>query len=70
MISVAAKEGTDPTSNPKLRQALEEARSFNMPKSNIEKAIKRGGGTLEGKKLEEINYEAFGPGGLLLLSKL
>ena len=67
MISVAAKEGADPTSNSKLRRALEEARSFNMPKSNIEKAIKRGGGTLEGEKLEEINYEAFGPGGIAII---
>jgi len=67
MISVAAKEGTDPTSNSKLRQALEEARSFNMPKSNIEKAIKRGTGMLEGEKLEEINYEAFGPGGIAII---
>ena len=67
MISVAAKEGTDPTSNSKLRQALEEARSFNMPKSNIEKAIKRGTGILEGEKLEEINYEAFGPGGIAII---
>ena len=67
MISVAAKEGTDPTSNSKLRQALEEARSFNMPKSNIEKAIKRGAGMIEGEKLEEINYEAFGPGGIAII---
>lgn len=69
MISVAAKEGADPASNSKLRQALEEARSFNMPKSNIEKAIKRGEGTLEGEKLEEMNYEAFGPGGIAIITE-
>lgn len=67
MISVAAKEGTDPASNSKLRRALEEARSFNMPKSNIEKAIKKGEGTPEEGKLEEINYEAFGPGGIAII---
>ena len=69
MISVAAKEGADPVGNSKLRQALEEARSFNMPKSNIEKAIKRGEGTLEGEKLEEVNYEAFGPGGVAIITE-
>ncbi|MCD6270693.1 YebC/PmpR family DNA-binding transcriptional regulator [bacterium] len=61
MIAVAAKDGTDPSSNPKLRQALEQARSFNMPKENIERAIKRGSGQIEGKKLEQATYEAFGP---------
>jgi len=67
MISVAAREGTDPEMNPKLRQALEEAKSFNMPKENIERAIKRGIGELEGTKLEEVNYEAFGPGGVAII---
>ena len=61
MISVAAKEGTDPASNSKLRQALDEAKNFNMPKDNIERAIKRGSGETKGEKLEEVNYEAFGP---------
>ena len=67
MISVAAREGTDPEMNPKLRQALEEAKVFNMPKENIEKAIKRGTGELEGVKLEEVSYEAFGPGGVAII---
>lgn len=67
MIQVAAKEGADPETNPKLRQALEEAKSFNMPKENIERAIKRGIGELEGAKLEEVIYEGFGPGGIALI---
>jgi len=67
MISVAAREGADPEMNPKLRQALEEAKAFNMPKENIERAIKRGTGELEGAKLEEVSYEAFGPGGVAII---
>ncbi len=67
MISVAAREGADPEMNPKLRQALEEAKAFNMPKENIERAIKRGTGELEGVKLEEVSYEAFGPGGVAII---
>jgi len=67
MISVAAREGADPEMNPKLRQALEEARSFNMPKEKIERAIKRGTGELEGVKLEEISFEGLGPGGVAII---
>ncbi len=67
MISVAAKEGTDPASNSKLRQAMDEARSFNMPKDNIERAIKRGSGETKEGKFEEVNYEAFGPGGIAVI---
>jgi len=67
MISVAAREGSDPEMNPKLRQALEEAKNFNMPKENIERAIKRGTGELEGEKLEEVRYEAFGPGKVAII---
>jgi len=67
MISVAAKEGSDPETNPKLRQALDEARSFNMPKGNIERAIAKGTGKVEGARLEEINYEAYGPGGIAMI---
>jgi YebC/PmpR family DNA-binding regulatory protein len=67
VISVAAKEGPDPASNPKLRQALDEAKNFNMPKGNIERAIKRGSGETKEGKLEEVNYEAFGPGGIAVI---
>ena len=67
LISVAAKEGKDPGTNSKLRQALEEAKSFNMPRENIERAIKRGTGELEGEKLEEILIEALGPSGIAII---
>lgn len=67
IISVAAKEGTDPASNSKLRQAIDEARGFNMPKDNIERAIKRGSGETKEGKFEEVNYEAFGPGGIAVI---
>ena len=63
VISVAAKErGGDQETNSSLRIAVEKAKEFNMPKENIERAIKRGTGELEGEKLEEILFEAFGPG--------
>jgi len=67
MISVVVKDGADPTLNSKLRQVLDEAKRFNMPKDKIERAIKRGTGEIEGNKLEEITYEAFGPGGIAII---
>lgn len=67
MISVAVRQGTDPATNPKLRQALEEAKSFNLPKENIERAIKRGAGEIESARLEEVTYEGFGPAGIALI---
>jgi len=71
LINVAAKEkGGDPDSNPKLRLAIEKARQFNMPKDNIERAIKRGTGQTKGAKMEEIAYEAYGPSGVALIIEL
>ncbi len=67
MISVATREGANPETNSKLRQALDEARNFNMPKDNIERAIKRGTGEIGGEKLESVNYEAFGPSGIAII---
>jgi YebC/PmpR family DNA-binding regulatory protein len=67
MISVAVKDGADPALNSKLRQVLDEAKKFNMPKDKVEKAIKRGTGEIEGGRLEEIIYEAFGPGGIAII---
>lgn len=63
-ISIAAKAGGsgDPDSNPRLRMVLDTARSVNMPKDNIQRAIDRGLGKLDGQKLEEVTYEGFGPG--------
>jgi len=66
-ITVAARNGGDPAANPTLRMGIEKARAANMPKDNIERAIKKGTGELEGGDLEEITYEAFGPHGIPLL---
>lgn len=69
-ISVAARDhGPDPASNPTLRVAIEKAREANMPNDNIERAIKRGTGELEGAKLEEITLEIFGPEGAAILAE-
>ena len=67
-IIIAAKNGGgDPTMNLPLRYAIDKARSVSMPKDNIERAIKRGTGELEGASYDEIMYEAYGPGGVAVL---
>lgn len=67
-ITVAAKQaGGDPGMNPSLRLAIEKARAANMPKDNVERAIKRGTGELGGAAVEQLLYEAFGPAGTTLL---
>ncbi len=67
-IMVAAKTGGgDPEANPRLRQAIAKARSANMPMQNIERAIKKGTGDLEGVNYEEITYEGYGPAGVAIL---
>lgn len=67
-IIVAARiGGGDPVMNLKLRYAIDKARSVSMPKVNIERAIKRGTGEIEGNALEEVTYEALGPGGVAIL---
>jgi YebC/PmpR family DNA-binding regulatory protein len=68
-IALAARAGGgDPDANFSLRLAVEKARTSNMPKDNIERAIKRGTGELsEGGQLEEVMYEGYGPGGTALL---
>jgi YebC/PmpR family DNA-binding regulatory protein len=69
-ITVAAREGGgDPSANPTLRLAIDKARAANMPKDNIERAIKRGTGELEGGQLEEVFYEGYAPHGAALLVK-
>ena len=69
LITVAARQGGgDPTMNFSLRLAVDKAKAANMPKDNIERAIKRGTGDLnEGAQLEELVYEGFGPGGAAIL---
>jgi YebC/PmpR family DNA-binding regulatory protein len=67
-ISIAARMGGgDPESNPRLRTAVLKARGANMPKDNIDRAIKKGAGELEGVNYEELTYEAYAPGGGALL---
>src|SRR5690242_7243438 len=67
-ITVAAKAGGgDPAGNPRLRTAIEAARAASMPKDNIERAIKKGTGELEGVDYSEVTYEGYGPGGVALL---
>lgn len=62
LITIAAREkGGDPETNSALRLAIQKAKELNMPKENIERAIKRGTGELAGEKLEEIILEAYGP---------
>ena len=67
-LMVAAKEGgADPSGNPRLRSAIATARSNNMPKDNIDRAIVRGSGDSDGANFEEIRYEGYGPGGVALI---
>jgi YebC/PmpR family DNA-binding regulatory protein len=67
-LTVAARAGGgDPDGNPRLRTAIDNARSSNMPTANIEKAIKRGTGELPGVSYEEHSYEGYGPGGVAIL---
>ena len=67
-ITVAARMGGgDPGGNPRLRLAIEKAREGRMPGDNIERAIKRGTGELEGVNYEEITYEGYGPSGVALM---
>jgi YebC/PmpR family DNA-binding regulatory protein len=67
-ITVAARDaGGDPDMNPRLRNAISDAKSQNMPNDNIDRAIKRGTGEIEGVSYDEITYEAYGPGGVAIL---
>ncbi|HEX9679552.1 MAG TPA: YebC/PmpR family DNA-binding transcriptional regulator [Candidatus Saccharimonadales bacterium] len=63
-ISVAAKNGGDPSMNSTLAMAIEKAKAANVPNSNIERAIKRGTGELGGEQIEEYLFEGYGPGGV------
>ena len=68
MISIAVKEkGTDPTTNVRLKLAIEKAKNCNMPKENIERAIRKTSNNEKNEKLEEIIYEGYGPGNVALI---
>ena len=67
-ITMAAKQGGgDPAGNPRLRTAIDTAKSASMPKDNIERAVKKGTGELEGVDYVEVMYEGYGPGGVALM---
>lgn len=67
-ISVAARlGGGDPAGNPRLRLAIDKAKEQNLPGDNIQRAIQRGSGELEGVAYEEIRYEGYGPGGAAVM---
>jgi YebC/PmpR family DNA-binding regulatory protein len=67
-ITVAAKAGGgDPAGNPRLRLAIDTAKGANMPNENIDRAIKKGTGELEGVSYEEVTYEAYGPAGVAIM---
>jgi YebC/PmpR family DNA-binding regulatory protein len=66
-IAIAARSSADPSTNARLRTAISAAKNENMPSDNIERAILRGSGQLEGEQLEEINFEGYGPGGVGLI---
>ncbi len=67
-ITIAARQGGgDPGANPRLRLAIDNAKSANMPMDNIERAIKKATGELEGVQYTELTYEGYGPGGVALL---
>ena len=68
-ITICAKTGGNPDDNPRLRLAIDKAKSANMPKDTIEKAIKKGTGELEGESYEEILYEGYAPGGVAVMCK-
>jgi len=66
-LTIAAREGGgDPSGNPRLRLAVDNAKAANMPTDNIERAIKKATGELEGVNYTELNYEGYGPGGVAL----
>src|SRR6185503_5619033 len=67
-IMIAARHGGgDPTMNLKLRYAIDKARQNSMPKDNIERAVKKGCGELEGEELSEVVYEGYGPAGVAMM---
>jgi YebC/PmpR family DNA-binding regulatory protein len=67
-MTIAARlGGGDAEGNPRLRSAVAEAKASNMPKDNIERAIKRGTGEIEGASYEELTYEGYGPGGVAIV---
>lgn len=67
IIVLATRKGEKPEMNPDLRVAIEKAKAANMPADNIERAIKRGAGKMEGVQLENVRFETYGPGGTAII---
>ena len=65
-LTVAARGGGDPTGNPRLRKAMDDAKALNMPKDTMMNAVKRGTGEIAGAAIEDISYEGYGPGGVAI----
>jgi YebC/PmpR family DNA-binding regulatory protein len=68
-ISIAARDGGDPDANTRLRAAIAAGKAANMPNDNIDRAIKKGTGELEGGVIEEVIYEGYGPMGVAVLAE-
>lgn len=69
-ITVAARAGSDPETNFKLRIAIDKAKGFSMPKDNIERAISKGSGEGDGGQIEDVLYEGYGPGGVAIIMQV
>jgi YebC/PmpR family DNA-binding regulatory protein len=69
-ITIAARNGGDPDSNPRLRTAIAAAKAENMPADNIKRAVQKGTGELPGTTYEEVTYEGYGPGGVALIIEI
>ncbi|MFH1540988.1 MAG: YebC/PmpR family DNA-binding transcriptional regulator [Elusimicrobiota bacterium] len=69
-LTIAAKHGGNPENNARLRKAIEDAKTANMPTDNIKKAIQRGTGELPGVTYEEFVYEGYGPGGVAIMIEI
>ncbi|MFO0937536.1 MAG: YebC/PmpR family DNA-binding transcriptional regulator [Gemmataceae bacterium] len=67
IIIAARNGGGDPDTNLRLRYAIDKARAVSMPRENIERAVKKGSGELEGETLDEVSYEGYAPGGVAIL---
>jgi YebC/PmpR family DNA-binding regulatory protein len=66
-IMIAARGGSDPDANPRLRTAVAAAKAVSMPADNIKRAVMRGSGELEGGQIDELTYEGYGPGGAAIV---
>ena len=69
-ITIAARGGADPNGNPRLRTAIANAKAQSLPSDNIDRAIKKGSGQLQGEMMEEIDYEGYGPGGVAIIARV